>query len=80
MCQLFGLHRGSYYAGLMAPMSARAKDEARRVGLVKQEGNGSGSLRADLLVVNQTFTLILRSLPAHERVGAQRPVNGDSVV
>ena len=36
MCRVFGLHRSGYYAWLKAPMSARAKDDARLVGLMKQ--------------------------------------------
>ncbi len=44
MCRVFGLHRIGYYAWLKAPMSARAKDDARVMGLIKQCWLESGSV------------------------------------
>ena len=44
MCRVFGLHRRGYYAWLKAPMSARAKDDARVVGLIKQCSLESGGV------------------------------------
>lgn len=36
MCRVFGIHASGYYAWLESPMSARAKDNVRVLGLVKQ--------------------------------------------
>ena len=43
MCRVFGLHHSGYYAWRSVPMSPRAKDDARVLGLIKQYWLDSGS-------------------------------------
>jgi len=44
MCRVFGLHPSGYYAWLKAPMSARAKDDVRLLGVIKQCWLESGAV------------------------------------
>lgn len=44
MCRVLGVHRSGFYAWLKQPASARAKDDARVVGLVKQSWLESGTV------------------------------------
>lgn len=44
MCRVFGQHPSGYYAWRSAPMSPRAKDDARVLGLIKQFWLESGSV------------------------------------
>lgn len=44
MCRVFDVHPGGYYAWLESPMSARAKDNVRVLGLVKQCWPESGGV------------------------------------
>lgn len=44
MCRVFGVHASGYYAWLASPLSERAKEDARVLGLVKQSWLGSGGV------------------------------------
>ena len=44
MCRVLGVHRSGFYAWLQAPASARAKDDARLLGLIKQSWLESGTV------------------------------------
>jgi putative transposase len=44
MCRVFDLHPSGYYAWLESPMSVRAKDNERMLGLVKQRWLESGGI------------------------------------
>ena len=44
MCRVLGVHPSGYYAWRRAPLSARAKDDRRVLGLIKQSWLESGSV------------------------------------
>ena len=44
MCRVFGLHPSGYYAWRREPVSLRAKDDARVLGLIKQHWMESGGV------------------------------------
>ena len=44
MCRVFGVHRSGYYAWLHTPLSVRAREDDRLLGLVKQSWLESGAV------------------------------------
>jgi putative transposase len=44
MCRVFGVHRSGYYAWLRTPLSVRAREDNRLLGLVKQSWLESGAV------------------------------------
>ena len=44
MCRVFGVHRSGYYAWLRRPLSVRAREDERLLGLVKQSWLQSGTV------------------------------------
>lgn len=44
MCRVFGVHRSGYYAWMRTPLSVRAREDDRLLGLVKQSWLQSGTV------------------------------------
>jgi hypothetical protein len=56
MCRVLGVHPSGYYAWRRALLSARAKDDRRVLGLIKQSWLESGSDLSMELVANQAVS------------------------
>ena len=53
MCRVLGVHRSGYYAWRNEPMSARAKEDRRLLGLVKQAWLESGSVYGQIKIARE---------------------------
>ena len=77
MCQVMGIHPSGYYAWKKQPVSARAKDNQRLLGLIKQSWLESGCVYGyrkvydDMMDLSETCSMSRRG-NCHDNAAAER--------